>query len=276
MHNILRTKSKKNHVFSRGAEGSTRRVRKTLVEKKKKLKNSPGEQLRKLSTVIQSWGSPLRFNAQPNEDGDSDPFVSRPNFRVASEVEKYGSIIEPTFVPAMAKDLRPKNEEDCRLVIDQVAESFEQRMVKAHNEKDAFEGVCAPVISVNEYLFRLVKYMDKWYKETTHFRSVGMRTLFLSVVYIEHLQDILPDFELNIYNVHRLFLISMLIAAKYTEDYPISNKYWAKVGGISKEQVNNLESVFCCMSEFNLYVADDELKTLYDEYKPPSVIKPAE
>jgi hypothetical protein len=42
--------------------------------------------------------------------------------------------------------------------------------------------------------------------------------------------------------VHRLLLGSLLLATKQWDDALYSNAVWAKVGGISKEQLNGIES----------------------------------
>ena len=51
-----------------------------------------------------------------------------------------------------------------------------------------------------------------------------------------------------------MFLTSILIAIKYLDDIYYKNEYYAKVGGVSKDELNLLEIVFLDMIEFELYV----------------------
>ena len=58
----------------------------------------------------------------------------------------------------------------------------------------------------------------------------------------------------------------MLVAAKFSEDEPISNQYWAEVSGVNMKDLNILEEDFCFGSEFNFFVEPRELKQLSQEY----------
>mmetsp|Transcript_4144 Transcript_4144/g.4805 ORF Transcript_4144/g.4805 Transcript_4144/m.4805 type:complete len:241 (-) Transcript_4144:147-869(-) len=214
---------------------------------------STGNGLKKIAEILSSWQTPFKFVHH-----DESP---------ESESEVFSGISNPDFKPAMAK--KESDEavvEEVRKIIDSITDSIMQKIVEEKNFDDAFDRNKLPSMSLNNYLFRLVKYLDRWYKEEASVKSVGMRSLFLALIYIDHVQKMIPDFRLNEYNVHRLFLISMLIGAKFTEDKPISNKYWAQVGGIDMQQVNSLESAFCSISEFNLYVCDEELHEVIDQF----------
>ena len=68
------------------------------------------------------------------------------------------------------------------------------------------------------------------------------------------------------YNVHRLFAVLMLIAAKFAEDDILTNAYWSDICGIEFEELNHLEDVFCFKSDFNFYVDMTELAQLYKEF----------
>mmetsp|Transcript_12511 Transcript_12511/g.15528 ORF Transcript_12511/g.15528 Transcript_12511/m.15528 type:complete len:256 (-) Transcript_12511:221-988(-) len=249
-NNIMR----KNTLFRKSRKRTSRSSTKVVTGK-----ISPKHGLKKLAELLSHWQSPFKFI--PHEDHSTE------------EDEQNGElttcISNPNFVPAMAKvdeEAKARGKEECRLIIDSVTDSIMQKIVETKNPEDAFDYDKVPVVSLNEYLYRCIKYMNHWYKDEPNVKSTGMRSLFLSLVYIQHLQKVLPGFQLNEFNIHRLFLITMLIGAKFTEDKPISNKYWAKVGGICVDQLNQLESAFCSISEFKLYVGDDELDRVYDEY----------
>lgn len=163
--------------------------------------------------------------------------------------------------------------EPTRKIIDSVVDHMETSLehVTSTNtvhiqQKEAFDGEKIPEIGLNDYLYRLVRYMDGWFKVKPSSSSVGIRTLIMSVIYIQRVRTMVPDFCLNDYNVHRLFMVSMLIAAKFSEDKPVSNAYWAKVGGVKLAKLNHIESTFCTLTEFNLNVSDEDYDRAYCEY----------
>ena len=57
----------------------------------------------------------------------------------------------------------------------------------------------------------------------------------------------------------------MLVAIKYNEDDYFSNSFYAKVGGVTKKEIDTLEYEFLSLIDFNLYVSE-ELFIKYYEY----------
>ena len=78
----------------------------------------------------------------------------------------------------------------------------------------------------------------------------------LILIYIDRLCDI-NYVNLTFYNIHKLILASMIVAIKFNEDNYLSNEYYAKIGGVSKNEINNLEYEFLTLIQFNLFVDDD-------------------
>ena len=63
----------------------------------------------------------------------------------------------------------------------------------------------------------------------------------------------------------RMLLTSILTAIKYNEDDFYSNTYYAKVGGISLQEINSLESEFLGLIDFNLWI-DYAIFSKYQKY----------
>ena len=57
----------------------------------------------------------------------------------------------------------------------------------------------------------------------------------------------------------------MLVSIKYNEDEYFSNKFYAKVGGISVKDLDFLEYAFLTLIDFQLFV-DEELYNKYSNY----------
>jgi hypothetical protein len=55
----------------------------------------------------------------------------------------------------------------------------------------------------------------------------------------------------------------MLLAIKYNEDDYYSNQYYARVGGVSLTELNELEYNLLILLEFDIFV-DDDIYTKYE------------
>ena len=69
-------------------------------------------------------------------------------------------------------------------------------------------------------------------------------------------------YELNSYNMHRLILTGIMVAAKFVDDFYFSNNYWSKVGGIPNDELNGLEMELLFLLNFSLHTTRGE----YDDY----------
>merc|ERR1719434_215620 len=65
---------------------------------------------------------------------------------------------------------------------------------------------------------------------------------------------------LTMRNVHRVFLASLVAAAKYHEDLVYSNSHYAKAGGVHLREVNRLERVLLAVIDFDLRVEPDQYR----------------
>ena len=67
---------------------------------------------------------------------------------------------------------------------------------------------------------------------------------------------------LNPHNIHRIILGCLLLAIKYNEDLYYTNEEYAKIGGVSLEELNHLEYFTFLLLDFNLFISYD----LYQKY----------
>ncbi|KAF8945313.1 hypothetical protein BGZ47_002906 [Haplosporangium gracile] len=67
-------------------------------------------------------------------------------------------------------------------------------------------------------------------------------------------------FRINSFNIHRLLITCLMVAAKFTSDLFYSNARYAKVGGLSLPELNQLELVFLFTTQFDLNVKEEELQ----------------
>jgi hypothetical protein len=67
------------------------------------------------------------------------------------------------------------------------------------------------------------------------------------------------------FNIHRIILSAVVLAIKYNEDDYYSNEFYAKVGGVSLQEINSLELDAINMLDHILFV-DEEFFNKYKIY----------
>lgn len=129
-------------------------------------------------------------------------------------------------------------------IVDEQGENKEQK-------KTIFTSKTAPGITLENYLDRIIKYT-----------KLEISTLILVLINIDKICEI-NSLQITKYNVHRLLLCSALISIKINEDDFYSNSYYAKIGGISLSEINNLEDEFLRLIQFCLWTDIN----LFNKYK---------
>uniref|UniRef100_A0A7S0EVZ1 Cyclin n=1 Tax=Hanusia phi TaxID=3032 RepID=A0A7S0EVZ1_9CRYP len=119
-----------------------------------------------------------------------------------------------------------------------------------------FHAQKAPAVNVIDYAERIAKYS-----------SCSYCCFVVGIIYMDRFiqrQRMLErDFRINSLNVHRLLLASVMVAAKFLDDFYYSNEFWAKIGGVPNVELNTLEIEFLFLTNFELHVARD----VYDSYR---------
>ena len=110
-----------------------------------------------------------------------------------------------------------------------------------------------PSISIKDYLTRLYKYS-----------KINNSTIVLILIYIDKICNF-NNFKISYFNIHKLILASMLIAIKYNEDENYSLSFYSKLGGVSKNELSNLEYQFLVLIHCEAYIKE-ELFIKYNEY----------
>ena len=106
-------------------------------------------------------------------------------------------------------------------------------------ELDAFSGFRPPKISLRNYLRRI------W--QNFH---CSPSCFVLALVYIDRLTQNNEKLLVSSYNIHRIVLTSVVVAAKFHDDEYYSNTHYAYIGGISCYELTRLEMLFTEMVNF--------------------------
>jgi len=137
-------------------------------------------------------------------------------------------------------------------ICDESPQEFEHETLKIIKP---FISIKVPQISIENFMKRLLKYS-----------KMESSTLILILIYIDRV-CFFGKFSLNYYNIHKLILASMIVSIKYNEDEYFSNKFYAKVGGVTKEELDKLEYEFLSLIDFSLFVDVDLFSKYYDYIK---------
>mmetsp|Transcript_18434 Transcript_18434/g.25524 ORF Transcript_18434/g.25524 Transcript_18434/m.25524 type:complete len:215 (-) Transcript_18434:83-727(-) len=116
-----------------------------------------------------------------------------------------------------------------------------------------FHSVSVPDIPLQKYLKRISRYTD-----------CNVETLVCAVMYLLRVSR-RSEIMITSLSVHRLLITSIVIAMKYVEDECFTNRYMAKVGGVSLVELNRLEVSFLKKLDFSLHIAPENFEQFCTE-----------
>jgi hypothetical protein len=122
-----------------------------------------------------------------------------------------------------------------------------------YNPDDPF-STKSPAKVTLQYFFGRIKRYSK----------IEESTLIIILIYADRMCTT-SGIILNPHNIHRIILGCLLLAIKYNEDIYFTNEQYAKIGGVSLEELNRLESNSIVLLNFKLYISED-LFQKYSKY----------
>ena len=118
-----------------------------------------------------------------------------------------------------------------------------------------FQSSYAPDVSIQAYLSRIQKYA-----------RCSESCFVVALIYIDRMIE-MKNIILSHLNVHRIVVTSILVSAKFLDDFFYNNAFYAKLGGISVQEMNSLELEFLMFLGFSLQVSTDLYATYHSELK---------
>jgi hypothetical protein len=135
-------------------------------------------------------------------------------------------------------------------IIEILTEISNQNSNVEYNPDDPFSSKSPPKITIKHFIGRIKKYSQ-----------IEKSTLIIILIYADRMCTT-SGIILNPHNIHRIILGCLLLAIKYNEDIYFTNEHYAKVGGVSIKELNELEYVSMEFLNFNLFIGED----IYQKY----------
>ncbi|KAI9030980.1 cyclin-domain-containing protein [Phycomyces nitens] len=118
-----------------------------------------------------------------------------------------------------------------------------------------FHSRAVPNIAVQAYLSRILK-----------FAPFPNEVLLSILVYFDRIAKLKRNrLAISSLNIHRLLISSIVVASKLTSDVFYSNTRYAKVGGLSLLELNQLELEFLFLCNFDLHVRLQDMQVYGDQ-----------
>ncbi|KAJ3095143.1 hypothetical protein HK100_005907 [Physocladia obscura] len=122
----------------------------------------------------------------------------------------------------------------------------------SHSNLTRFHSRAVPGISVADYLRRIVKYA-----------SIEKAVVLLTLIYVDRICDFHKSFTLSSLTSHRFLITALTAGSKAVSDIYCTNTHFAKVGGITLQELNLLELEFCQMIHWRLACNHQLLQQYY-------------
>eukprot|EP00756_Hemistasia_phaeocysticola_P024719 Hpha_TRINITY_DN15964_c1_g3::TRINITY_DN15964_c1_g3_i1::g.73474::m.73474 len=120
---------------------------------------------------------------------------------------------------------------------------------------DARDAVGTPFDARTQPGIPLYDYLRRWVRHTRCEASCVVAAVML----VDRV-CMLSGFPVTALNVHRLLLAALTVSNKYCLDIPFLNSHYARVGGVSVEELNALERQLLQLLEFDVHLEKEEFQ----------------
>ena len=123
-----------------------------------------------------------------------------------------------------------------------------------------FNAPKIPKISLARYIERIM-----------HYCPTSKTAWIVSFIYLKRVLERCGNDFIHNGSVHRLILTSMVLGSKFCDEDVKQNNFYARVGGLSVEELNNLEMELLSRLEFRLYVEKTEYADVENSMCPDEI-----
>ena len=211
-----------------------------------------------------------RLNSSYDENASVNDFIDITKLSTKKLIKMISTILEKLI--KSNDELRERNETSLNDRTDD-DNSDESKLVRSIK---SFRGKHIPPIKLEQYFHRIQKYCP-----------TNNLVLLAILIYFDRISKVLngskenesdpnisthhhllrnydckieDKFLLDSYNIHRLIISAITVSTKFWSDFFYSNSRYAKVGGISLDEMNYLELQFLLISNFDLIISSEEIQ----------------
>lgn len=133
------------------------------------------------------------------------------------------------------------------------------QLVKKNQDKEVPDNIFKARAESLKYLPTIESYIKRFFQsvDCSYEEFIGM------LIYLERYAN--TGIPINHHNIHRLMLVSFIFAIKLLSEYPTKNSFYAKVGGISTENLFDLEFEFLAAINVDLNITPEQFKAVSDK-----------
>lgn len=89
---------------------------------------------------------------------------------------------------------------------------------------------------------------------------------FKTLIYLQRIEKLNGFGFVNVMTVSRLFVVGLMVASKYYDDDSHCNAVFAKIVGMTKEELMRLEMEFLSRIGYKLYVSEQEFFSIFQAF----------
>ncbi|KAK9469341.1 cyclin-domain-containing protein [Lipomyces arxii] len=196
-----------------------------------------------------AWQPPLFFSQLNQQIPLSPPLNAHQS---DDQYTDSPSPMMPPLAPAV-QDISPADENPPSLTPPHQESESQQYLIDKANQRSIisrrFWSKSAPEIDIERYLSRIHKYCP-----------ISTAVYLSTLLYIYRLCVLTKSIPLTQLNVHRLVIAALRVACKNLEDINHPQKRFAKVGGMTEQELCRLEIGFLFLMDFDLKVNQEVLE----------------
>eukprot|EP01062_Namystynia_karyoxenos_P073025 TRINITY_DN6979_c0_g3_i1.p1 TRINITY_DN6979_c0_g3~~TRINITY_DN6979_c0_g3_i1.p1 ORF type:complete len:271 (+),score=67.51 TRINITY_DN6979_c0_g3_i1:107-814(+) len=117
------------------------------------------------------------------------------------------------------------------------------------DESRAYDAKTVPPVSLHEYIRRWARYT-----------RCGTVAVIVAVIFLDR-ACVRSSRTVTPWNVHRMLLAALTLAAKWYTDTPYRNTHYAEVGGVTLSELNKLEATILADMDWAISVTPTDLDT---------------